>query len=62
MPKFEVTYTIPTTGAKYHTRIVECRHQHEAAKIAQAELPSAKICGGGRQVKWILKKLLNYGY
>jgi len=51
MPKFEVTYTVPTTGNKYHTRTIECRHQHEAAKLVQAEMPAAKICGGGRQVK-----------
>ncbi len=51
MPKFEVTYKIPTTGNKYHKRTVNCLHQHEAAKLVQAELPNATICGAGRQVK-----------
>ena len=50
MTKWEVTYRIPSTGTKYHKKIVECTYQHEATKIAQAEMPSATICGGARRI------------
>ena len=39
-----------TTGSKYHKTIVEARYQHDAKKIAQAQIPSARICGGPRQL------------
>jgi len=50
MTKWEVTYRIPTTGTKYHKMVVEARHQHDAKKIAQAQIPSASICGGPRRI------------
>jgi hypothetical protein len=50
MTKWEVTYQLPTTGSKYHKTIVEARYQHDAKKIAQAQIPSARICGGPRQL------------
>ena len=50
MDSWEVTYKLPTTGAKYHEMIVEARNQHDAKKIAQAQIPSAKICGGARRL------------
>ena len=50
MTKWEVTYRIPTTGTKYHKMVVEARHQHDAKKIAQAQIPSASICGGPKRI------------
>ncbi len=50
MTKWEVTYKLPSMGNKYLKKIVECRYQHEAKKIAQAEMPSAIICGGARRL------------
>lgn len=50
MRKWEVTYRLPSTGTKYHKKIVEALYQHEAKKIAQAEMPSATICGAPRSV------------
>ena len=50
MTKWEVTYRLPTTGTKYHKKIVEARYQHDAKKIAEAEMPSATICGGPRRI------------
>ena len=48
MTKWEVTYKLPSTGAKYYDKIVEARYQHDAKKIAQAEMPDAILCGGPR--------------
>jgi hypothetical protein len=50
MRNWEVTYKLPTTGAKYYKKIVEAVYQHEAKRIAQAEMPSAIICGNPRPV------------
>ena len=50
MAKWELTYRLPTTGSKYHTMVVESNYQHEAKKIAQAQVPSATICGGARRI------------
>jgi len=50
MIKWEVTYTLPSTGGKYHKRNVEAKNQHDAKKIAEAEMPSARICGGARRI------------
>ena len=50
MTKWEVTYRLQSTGTKYHKRIVEALYQHEAKKIAQAEMPNATICGNPRQL------------
>lgn len=50
MTKWELTYKLPTTGSKYHKMIVEANYQHDAKKIAQAQIPSATICGGARRI------------
>ena len=50
MSKWEVTYRLPSTGAKYHKKIIDALYQHEAKKIAQAEMPGATICGNPRPV------------
>ena len=50
MTKWELTYKLPTTGNKYFKKIVEATYQHEAKKIVEAEMPSAKICGGARRI------------
>jgi len=49
--QWELTYRLPTTGSKYHKMIVEANYQHDAKKIAQAQVPSATICGGARRVR-----------
>ena len=50
MTKWEITYRLPSTGTKYHKTIVEARYQHDARKIAEAQIPSAQICGGARRI------------
>jgi hypothetical protein len=50
MTQWELTYRLPTTGSKYHKMIVEANYQHDAKKIAQAQVPSATICGGARRI------------
>ena len=50
MAKWEFTYKLPTTGSKLLKTIVEATYQHDAKKIAQAQMPSAIICGGGRRL------------
>lgn len=51
MTKWELTYKLPTTASKYHKMIVEATSQHDAKKIAQAQVPSATICGGARRLR-----------
>jgi len=51
MKRWEVTYKLPATGSKYHKTIVEANYQHDAKKIAQAQIPSAIICGGPQPVR-----------
>ena len=48
--KWEVTYKLPSTGNKYHKMIIEAQYQSDARKIAEAQIPSAKICGGARKL------------
>lgn len=50
MRKWEVTYRLESVGTKYLKMIVEAAYQHEAKKIAQAQMPSAKICGNPRAI------------
>ena len=54
MTSWEVTYKLPSTGSKYHKMVVEANYQHDAKKIAQAQIPSAILCGGPRRM-WIMK-------
>lgn len=49
--KWEVTYKLPSTGSKRHTRIVEASSQYYAKQIAQAEIPSAEILGGAKPIR-----------
>jgi hypothetical protein len=48
MRKWEVTYRLPTTGAKYHKTIVEATSQMYANKVFEAQYPTAKRCGNAR--------------
>ena len=49
MATWEVTYRLPTTGAKYHKALVEADSQPYANKLFEAQYPSAKLCGNARR-------------
>lgn len=50
MATWEVTYRLPTTGAKYHKAVVEADTQVYACKIFEAQYPSANRCGNARRL------------
>ena len=50
MATWEVTYRLPTTGAKYHKAEVEADTQVYACKVFEAQYPSANRCGNARRL------------
>ena len=50
MANWEVTYSLPTTGTKYHKAIVQADNQVYAGKIFDAQYPTAKRCGNARRL------------
>jgi len=50
--KYEVTYHLPTTGAKRHKTTVTAVHQLEAKKLFEASMPSAQFLTARQLPNW----------